>query len=93
MTRDTSEKETKRRKIDISEAPDSEWPEAWVMSDDVEDQKAENRLEPNVPATVTDLRKLGIRCVIVQFVEMYILFRFILLHPVLYISQLLENGR
>ena len=69
MTRETSEKETKRRKIDISEAPDSEWPEAWVMSDDVEDQKAENRLEPNVPATVTDLRKLGIRCVIVQFVE------------------------
>jgi hypothetical protein len=35
---------------------------AWYMTDDVKDQKAENRQEPaNLPATVADLKHLGIR--------------------------------
>lgn len=43
-------------------APDSEWPEAWYMMEDgtFTDQKALNRLEPNKPATVADLKDLGI---------------------------------
>ena len=41
-------------------APDSDWPEAWLLPDKVEDQCLENRLEPNVPVSVEDLKKLGI---------------------------------
>jgi 1,2-dihydroxy-3-keto-5-methylthiopentene dioxygenase len=41
-------------------APDEDWPEAWHMPTEVEDQCKENRLEPNVPATAEDLKKLGI---------------------------------
>jgi len=49
-------------KVDISEAPDDEWPEAWYMMEDgtYEDQKERNRLTPNKPATVAILRDLGI---------------------------------
>uniref|UniRef100_A0A7S3PZ88 Acireductone dioxygenase n=1 Tax=Chaetoceros debilis TaxID=122233 RepID=A0A7S3PZ88_9STRA len=42
------------------ESPDSEWPEAWLMTDSCEDQKALNKLEPNVPVNVSELRELGI---------------------------------
>lgn len=47
------------------EAPETEWPEAWMMpeEDNVEeefDQAKENRQEPNVPVTPAELRKLGI---------------------------------
>mmetsp|Transcript_2599 Transcript_2599/g.7104 ORF Transcript_2599/g.7104 Transcript_2599/m.7104 type:complete len:230 (-) Transcript_2599:168-857(-) len=53
--------ETKKQKMSIEQSPDADWPEAWIMVDgEVEDQKAENRLEPNQPATVEMLRELGI---------------------------------
>ncbi len=45
----------------VEEAPDNEWPEAWVMSEDVEDQKKPNKMEPNVPVDAAALRELGIR--------------------------------
>lgn len=41
-------------------APDSEWPEAWYMPDEVEDQCKPNKLEPNQPVTAADMKKLGI---------------------------------
>lgn len=64
------EPETKKTKVDgvttaevdTTEAPDESWPEAWYMMDDgtYDDQKCENRLTPNKPATVRGLRDLGI---------------------------------
>jgi 1,2-dihydroxy-3-keto-5-methylthiopentene dioxygenase len=50
----------KMKKESVPQAPDSEWPEAWVMPDEVEDQKALNKLEPNVPVTPEQMRDLGI---------------------------------
>ena len=47
------------------ESPDSEWPEAWLMTDSVEDQKVLNKLESNVPVNVSELRELGIAYVFV----------------------------
>ena len=45
----------------MEQSPDSEWPEAWVMPEgDIEDQKALNKQEPNVPFTVEQLKDLGI---------------------------------
>jgi 1,2-dihydroxy-3-keto-5-methylthiopentene dioxygenase len=45
----------------LVQSPDSEWPEAWVMNSGViENQKADNRQSPNVPASPADLRKLGV---------------------------------
>lgn len=41
-------------------ATEPQWPEAWYMCEEVEDQKAENRREPNAPATVEMLKDLGI---------------------------------
>lgn len=52
--------EKKTKMSDYPQAPDSEWPEAWYMNEEVENQKAENRLDPNKPATVDILRSLGI---------------------------------
>lgn len=52
--------DTKKQKMSVAEAPDSEWPEAWLLPDDVKDQCALNKLEPNVAADVQGLRKLGI---------------------------------
>ena len=62
----TEEPCTKKAKMDevvplAEEAPDNEWPEAWIIDDDVEDQKKPNKLEPNVPVTAADMRALGIR--------------------------------
>ena len=42
------------------QAPDEEWPEAWLMSERVEDQCKPNKQEPNVPISAADLRKIGI---------------------------------
>ena len=39
----TEQPEAKKPKMSNPIAPDSEWPEAWMMTDDVKDQKAENR--------------------------------------------------
>jgi 1,2-dihydroxy-3-keto-5-methylthiopentene dioxygenase len=44
-------------------APESEWPEAWIMPDEIPengDQCLANRLEPNVPVTPADMKDLGI---------------------------------
>jgi len=45
----------------LAQSPDSEWPEAWYMTDsEVSDPKARNRRVPNVAAPVSDLKALGI---------------------------------
>ena len=46
-------------------APDSEWPEAWIMpnvdeEDESFDQCKPNRCEPNEPVSVQDLKSIGI---------------------------------
>lgn len=46
--------------MNVPQAPDEEWPEAWLMPESVEDQTLPNRLEPNIPVTAADMRKLGI---------------------------------
>lgn len=58
----TIEREQKKMKMDVEQSADSEWPEAWYMIEgDVEDQKAENRQEPNKPCPVEACKKLGIQ--------------------------------
>ena len=52
--------DTKKQKMSVAEAPDSEWPEAWLLPDDVSNQCALNKLEPNVAVDAAALRKLGI---------------------------------
>ncbi len=45
----------------LEQAPDSEWPAAWLMPDeDCSDQKALNQRDPNVVVTVDELKDLGI---------------------------------
>lgn len=57
-----SNPETKKQKLEpIPQSPDEEWPEAWLIPNDVEDQKAENKYEPNKPVSVADLKEIGIR--------------------------------
>ena len=36
--------DTKRQKMSVAEAPDSEWPEAWLLPEDVKDQCALNKV-------------------------------------------------
>jgi 1,2-dihydroxy-3-keto-5-methylthiopentene dioxygenase len=50
----------KKQKMSYQMATDSDWPDAWHMPDAVEDQTKPNRLEPNVPATVDELKKIGL---------------------------------
>ena len=57
------ESEPKKQKTMLPEAPDDQWPECWVMTDECKDQKAPNKREPNVPVSVELLRNLGIRYV------------------------------
>ncbi len=46
---------------EMEQALDSEWPEAWLMpKGECADQKAPNKLDPNVPVTVEELKALGI---------------------------------
>ena len=45
----------------IKESPDSDWPEAWMMPDTVEDGRDDNRLEPNISVGVAELREIGLR--------------------------------
>lgn len=42
------------------QAPDKEWPEAWLMSEDVKDQCLPNKQNPNVPISAQAMRLLGI---------------------------------
>lgn len=51
---------TKKQKMSVPESPESEWPEAWLMPDEVKEQCQDNKLEPNVPVSAKQLRKLGI---------------------------------
>ena len=58
----SSEPDTKKPKMrdTYPQAPDEEWPEAWLMSETVEDQCKPNKQEPNVPVTAEGMRKIGI---------------------------------
>lgn len=44
----------------IKESPDSDWPEAWMIPDTVEDGRDDNRLEPNISVGVAELREIGL---------------------------------
>lgn len=57
---DTEPSEAKKAKCEVPIAPDSDFPEAWIIPDDVEDQYADNKMEPNVPVTAADLKKIGV---------------------------------
>lgn len=52
--------ETKAATAVANEAPDNEWPEAWLMAEEVDDQKKPNKMEPNVPYDAAALREIGI---------------------------------
>mmetsp|Transcript_19082 Transcript_19082/g.31631 ORF Transcript_19082/g.31631 Transcript_19082/m.31631 type:complete len:224 (-) Transcript_19082:917-1588(-) len=56
----TEEPIVKKAKMALPEAPHDQWPEAWMIPSKIEDQYATNKLEPNVPVTVEDLKKIGI---------------------------------
>jgi len=57
----TIDQEAKKAKMALPQAPDEEWPEAWLMTEgECKDQFAPNRQEPNVPVSVNDLRDIGI---------------------------------
>jgi 1,2-dihydroxy-3-keto-5-methylthiopentene dioxygenase len=55
-----AEPETKKAKMSVAVAPDSEWPEAWIMTAEVADQCAPNQQEPNIAVDAEGLRQLGI---------------------------------
>lgn len=58
---ESKEPEAKKMKSEqVPQAPDGEWPEAWIMPNEVEDQKALNKLEPNRAVTPAMMRELGI---------------------------------
>ena len=65
-TNDEKEPPNKKFKSDdeaemVEQAPDSEWPEAWLMPEgECANQKAPNKLDPNVPVKVEELKALGI---------------------------------
>ena len=50
------------QQVDITTVSnDNEWPEAWLIEENVNDQKKENKMEPNIPVTAAEMRELGIR--------------------------------
>ena len=52
----------KKQKMSIPQASDEEWPDAWMMAGgDVDDQKNENRQDPNVKVTAMQMRSLGVQ--------------------------------
>lgn len=51
---------TKEDSNNYPQAPDEEWPEAWLMAETVEDQCLPNRQEPNVAVSAQEMRQLGI---------------------------------
>ena len=56
------ERPNKQQRKMLQQAPDSEWPSAWLMPDgECEDQKALNQRDPNVVVDVDELRDLGIK--------------------------------
>ena len=58
--KEASSPESKKPKMSLEQAPDDQWPDAWLMPDSVEDPCEENRLETDVKLTASDLKKLGI---------------------------------
>jgi 1,2-dihydroxy-3-keto-5-methylthiopentene dioxygenase len=56
----TEPKTKKMKSTPMPQAPESEWPEAWIMPNAVEDQKALNKLEPNEPVTPEMMKELGV---------------------------------
>jgi hypothetical protein len=48
------------KKAKVEACVETPYPESWYMSETVEDQKAENRREPNEPCSDAVLAKLGI---------------------------------
>lgn len=51
----------KKAKMALAQAPDEEWPEAWMMTEgEIKDQRHFNRQDPNVPVTAEQMRELGI---------------------------------
>ena len=53
---------SKKIKTTMEPAPDTEWPEAWLMpTGDCMDQKAPNKLEPNVSVSAEELKEIGIK--------------------------------
>jgi 1,2-dihydroxy-3-keto-5-methylthiopentene dioxygenase len=58
----TASPDPKKAKMSTPESPDEEWPEAWyIVEGEVEDQKKENRQDPNAKVPVEAMRKLGIK--------------------------------
>lgn len=56
-----SETESKKPKMSIPQSPDEEWPEAWYMTEgEIDDQKKENRADPNRKVNAAAMRSLGI---------------------------------
>lgn len=55
-----AEPEAKKSKMALPQAPPEEWPEAWLIPDEIKDQYATNKLDPNVPVSVEDMQKIGI---------------------------------
>lgn len=51
----------KQKTVSTAEAPDDQWPEAWLMCDDVQNQKALNKQDPNIPVDAAAMRDLGIQ--------------------------------
>lgn len=61
MTEPSDAKKAKTEaSVNTAEAPDDEWPEAWIMCDDVKNQKALNKQDPNIPVDAAAMRALGI---------------------------------
>mmetsp|Transcript_33409 Transcript_33409/g.75469 ORF Transcript_33409/g.75469 Transcript_33409/m.75469 type:complete len:226 (+) Transcript_33409:73-750(+) len=53
--------EAKKAKMEpLEQAPDEDWPEAWIMPDEVVHQKKPNKLEPNAPVSAADMKDIGI---------------------------------
>ena len=58
----TTSPKKKQKTMTVEQAPDSEWPAAWLMpSGGCENQKAKNQRSPNVPVTVAQLKDIGIK--------------------------------
>ena len=65
MSETVEESANKKQKMaDYPMAPDSEWPEAWLIAENENDpdfdQCKPNKCEPNVPVTAEDMKKIGI---------------------------------
>mmetsp|Transcript_2945 Transcript_2945/g.3248 ORF Transcript_2945/g.3248 Transcript_2945/m.3248 type:complete len:255 (+) Transcript_2945:46-810(+) len=60
MSEELSPSTAVKSKLGVKESPDSEWPEAWLMTNNLKDRKAENRMMPNIPIGAAVLRQIGL---------------------------------